>query len=57
MEWTIGYYNEELQQLITEFPDGIQARFIHLTERMVVFGPDLGMRIPAQWARGCSNCG
>ena len=43
MEWTIGYYDEELQRLITEFPDGIQARYIHLTERMVAFGPNLGM--------------
>lgn len=43
MEWTIGYYDEELQQLIMEFPDGIQARYIHLTERMLTFGPDLGM--------------
>src|SRR5688500_12823932 len=43
MKWAIGYYDEELQRLIMEFPDGIQARYIHLTERMVVFGPDLGM--------------
>ncbi len=25
------------------FPAGIQARYVHLTERMVAFGPDLGM--------------
>ena len=25
------------------FPPGIQARYIHLTERVVVFGSDLGM--------------
>jgi phage-related protein len=43
MEWTIGYYAEELQRQITKFPDGIQARYIHLTERMRAFGPDLGM--------------
>jgi len=43
MAWTIGYYDEELQRLIMELPDGIQARYIHLTERMVAFGPDLGM--------------
>jgi hypothetical protein len=43
MEWTISYYDDELQRLIMEFPDGVQARFIHLTERMAAFGPDLGM--------------
>ena len=43
MEWEIVYYSEDLQKAIMEFPAGIQARYIHLTERMLVFGPDLGM--------------
>ncbi len=43
MEWEIGYYAEDVQDAITAFPAGIQARYIHLTERMVAFGPDLGM--------------
>jgi phage-related protein len=43
MEWEIVYYSEDLQQAIMEFPAGIQARYIHLTDRMLVFGPDLGM--------------
>src|SRR5713226_5627714 len=43
MDWSIRYYNEDLQRLIMEFPEGIQARYIHLTERMTTFGPDLGM--------------
>ncbi len=25
------------------FPAGIQARYLHLTERLLTFGPDLGM--------------
>jgi phage-related protein len=25
------------------FPAGIQARYVHLTERLLTFGPDLGM--------------
>jgi len=28
---------------IVAFPAGFQARYIHLTERMLAFGPDLGM--------------
>ena len=43
MEWEIDYYDDDLQRRIMAFPAGIQARFIHLTERMLTFGPDLGM--------------
>jgi phage-related protein len=43
MEWEIAYYSEVVQQTIMAFPAGIQARYIHLTQRMVVFGPHLGM--------------
>jgi len=43
MEWEIVYYNDDLQRAVLELPAGIQARFIHLTERMQVFGPNLGM--------------
>ncbi len=43
MEWEIVYYSEDVQEAIIALPAGIQARYIHLTERMVVFGPNLGM--------------
>src|ERR1700730_8941877 len=43
MEWEIHYFREDVQDVIMAFPAGIQARYIHLTERMVHFGPDLGM--------------
>jgi phage-related protein len=43
MEWEIVYYSEDLQRAIMEFPIGIQARYIHLTQRMLAFGPNLGM--------------
>ncbi len=43
MEWEIAYYREDVQDAILAFPPGIQARFIHLVERMIAFGPDLGM--------------
>jgi phage-related protein len=43
MEWQIAYYSDDLQQAILAFPVGLQARYIHLTERMLTFGPDLGM--------------
>ncbi|MFN4260776.1 MAG: type II toxin-antitoxin system RelE/ParE family toxin [Gemmataceae bacterium] len=43
MEWEIDYFSDDVQQAILGFPAGIQARYIHLTERMLTFGPDLGM--------------
>jgi phage-related protein len=42
MEWEIVYYSEVVQQAILEFPAGLQARYVHLTERLIAFGPDLG---------------
>ena len=43
MEWEISYYSEAIQEEILSFPPGIQARYIHLTERMKIYGANLGM--------------
>jgi phage-related protein len=43
MEWEIVYYSDGVQEAILAFAPGLQARYIHLTERMLAFGPDLGM--------------
>ena len=43
MEWEILYYDETLQEEILNFPAGIQARYIHLTDRMCIYGANLGM--------------
>lgn len=43
MNWEVTYYNEALQDAILAFPAGIQARYIHLTDRMCVYGANLGM--------------
>jgi phage-related protein len=43
MDWQIVYYGDNVQEAILAFPPGLQARYIHLTERMLTFGPDLGM--------------
>ncbi len=39
----IVYYSADIQHAILQLPAGLQARYIHLTERMLTFGPDLGM--------------
>ena len=43
MRWRIHYYSASLQRELVRLPATIQARYLHLTARMEVFGPDLGM--------------
>jgi phage-related protein len=42
-EWEIVYYSANVREAIMALPAGIQARYVHLTERMTVLGPNLGM--------------
>jgi phage-related protein len=43
MAWEIDYHDEKLQGAILALPAGLLARYFHLTDRMVQYGPDLGM--------------
>ncbi len=43
MQFVIRYYSETVQAEILQFPDTLQARYITLTQRMVEFGPHLGL--------------
>jgi len=43
MEWKITYYSGKLQEEILDFPAGIQARYLLLSDRMKIYGPNLGM--------------
>ncbi len=43
MEWQIIYYNENLEQGIFNLPDGLLARYLHLTDLMIEFGSNLGL--------------
>ncbi len=43
MDWKIEYYSEAVQCEILALPAGLLARYIHLTDRMIAFGPNLGM--------------
>ena len=52
MEWEIAYDSEDLQRAIMEFPVGIQARYIPLTQRILIFGPNLGMPHPRAMGQG-----
>ena len=43
MAWDVLYHDESLQSAILALPRGLLARYLHLTDRMVEYGPDLGM--------------
>lgn len=43
MNWTIAYYSESIQNEILALPAGFLARYLRYTDRMEVYGPDLGM--------------
>ena len=42
MEYSITYYSDAVQEDILSLPDTLAARYIVLTRRMVVLGPNLG---------------
>ena len=42
MDYTITYYSAAVQDDILALPDTLAARYIILTRRMIVLGPNLG---------------
>lgn len=43
MAWQIRYHDERLQDAVLALPAGLLARYLHLTDRMIEYGPDPGM--------------
>ena len=43
MTWEIKYHDEKLQEAVLMLPAGLLARYFQLTDRMINYGPDLGM--------------
>jgi len=52
MAWKIEYFDETVQREIFSLPAGLLARYIHLTDRMIEFGPNLGMPHTRSMAKG-----
>ena len=52
MDWEILYYNENVQELINDWPVGIRAFYARVTERMDIFGPNLGMPFTRSMGKG-----
>ena len=43
MNWTITYYSDSVQAEILALPSGFLARYLRYTDRMEIYGADLGM--------------
>ena len=43
MTWEIRYLDAKLQESVLSLPAGLLARYLHLTDRMIQYGADLGM--------------
>ena len=43
MKWQINYYSEEVRNILENWPVGIRAYYARLTERIKLYGPNLGM--------------
>ena len=43
MTWDIRYHDEKVQLAVLALPSGLLARYLHLSDQMLQFGPDLGM--------------
>lgn len=52
MDWEIVYYDEDVQEDIESWPVGIRAYYARITERMIVFGPNLGMPFTRAMGKG-----
>ena len=43
MNYTISYYSSDVLEQIFNLPISLQARYIALTQRMIEYGPHLGL--------------
>ena len=52
MDWEILYYDEDVQETINGWPVGSLAFYARVTERMIIFGPNLGMPFTQSMGKG-----
>ena len=43
MDWNIEYFNSDIENKILSLPDGLLARYLKLTDIMLVHGSNLGL--------------
>lgn len=51
-DWNILYYNDDVQDVIDTWPVGLRAYYARITERMIHFGPNLGMPFTRSMGKG-----
>ena len=52
MLWTIEYYSEKVRLIVDAWPVGIRAFYARVTERMKIYGPNLGMPLTRSLGEG-----
>ena len=52
MQWVIEYYDEKVRETIDRWPLGVRAFYAKITERMKLFGPNLGMPFTRAFGKG-----
>lgn len=55
MSWRIRYYSESVQRDIEAWPLGIRAVYARITERMLVYGPHLGLPFTRAMGEGLAE--
>jgi phage-related protein len=43
MNWSIEYFNQNIEESILNLPDGLLAKYLRYTDLMIELGPNLGM--------------
>jgi len=52
MRWQLLYFDDDVQEIISSWPIGIRAYYARITERMMLYGPNLGMPFTRSMGRG-----
>ncbi|RJP23659.1 MAG: type II toxin-antitoxin system RelE/ParE family toxin [Candidatus Omnitrophota bacterium] len=52
MNWTIVYFNEDVQEAIGSWPVGLRVYYARITERMRIHGPNLGLPFTRSMGHG-----
>lgn len=52
MKWQILYFDVNVQEAISSWPVGMRAYYARITERMMLYGPNLGMPFTRAMGRG-----
>ena len=51
-KWTIEYYSEKVQDEILNLPVSLRSKYFQYTDRIEIFGPNLGMPYTRSFGEG-----